>query len=207
MASSTLASTDCSICPLCRSFASKNLKGIVRHIGRVHSHDANFHICCGLDGCHRTYKKFVSYKKHMYQRHFKSGHLGVQLAYNDDDDDDNNNYDDYEDNEIGLPPPTNLHQLGGSKRSSSLFLMKLENEFKVSPSSLDGILEDMSLLLEDNTKFLQNKLAVTLSKKGIEYDSEIASIFQDSITNPFQGLHTQYFREKYYREEMNLLVS
>ena len=68
MASSTPASTDRSICPLCRSFASKNLKGIVRHIGRVYSHDANFHICCGLE----------------------SGYLGVQLAYDDDDDHDNN---------------------------------------------------------------------------------------------------------------------
>ena len=51
----------------------------------------------------------------------------------------------------------------------------------------------MSLLLEDNTESLQNKLAVTFSKKGIEFDLEIASIFQDSsVTNPFQGLHTEY---------------
>ena len=194
------------ICPLCSSFASKNPKGIVRHIGRVHSHDANFHICCGLDGCHRTYTKFVSYKKHMYQHHFKSRNSGALLA--DDNDDDKNYEDDDDDDNSGPSPPTNPHQLDKSKRSTALFLMKLENEFKVSPSALDGIIEDMLLLLEDSTESLRNKLAITLSNKGIEFDVEIASVFKDSsVTNPFQGLHTEYFREKYYCEEMNLLVS
>ena len=56
-------------CPLCHFFASKNLKGVVRHIGAVHSHEASFHITCGIVGCPRTYGNFHSYKKHMFQKH------------------------------------------------------------------------------------------------------------------------------------------
>ena len=29
---------------------------------------------CGVDGCHRTYRKFVSYKKHIYEKHIKISH-------------------------------------------------------------------------------------------------------------------------------------
>ena len=56
-------------CPLCDSFAATNVKGVVRHIGLVHSHEPGFRITCGVGGCMRTYTKFNSYKKHMYVKH------------------------------------------------------------------------------------------------------------------------------------------
>ena len=61
-------------CSLCISFLAKNLKGVVRHVVNVHAHDSNFRICYGVDGCHRTYRKFVSYKKHTYEKHIKISH-------------------------------------------------------------------------------------------------------------------------------------
>ena len=133
------------ICPLCTSFASRNLKGVVRHIGRTHSHDPNFHICCGLDGCHQTYKKFVSYKKHVYQRHLKSRDSGVHFI------DDGN--DDHHDNDPCDADDKNETEVSNtSKRSSALFLMKLENEYKVSSTAVDGIIE-LSILLTFNAFF------------------------------------------------------
>lgn len=196
-------------CPLCPSFASRKLKGVVRHIGRVHAHDANFHICCGVDGCHRTYSKFVSYKKHMYDVHLKSQMYQSMLVDNvtDGTTDDAS---DEGDVDIGptshhTPPAAGLVPCN-SKRSSSLFLMKLENEFKMSSSSLDCLLEDINELLESTTESLKAKLAMVLSSKQINFDEDIASVFENSV-NPFNGLHSEYLRLKYYATEMNLLVS
>ena len=56
-------------CWLCSSFASRTLKAVVRHIGAVHSHEANFHIKCDIQGCVRTYTNFFSFKNHVYRNH------------------------------------------------------------------------------------------------------------------------------------------
>ena len=53
-------------CPLCDLFAATTLKGVIRHLGAVHSHES---ITCGLEGCPRSYANFHSYKKHMYKNH------------------------------------------------------------------------------------------------------------------------------------------
>ena len=57
-------------CFLCSSFAGNLFSDVVRHIGSVHSHDLDFNIICGLDGCKRSYKKFGSYKVHLYRHHY-----------------------------------------------------------------------------------------------------------------------------------------
>ena len=56
-------------CPLCSYFAAPTMDGVVRHIGAVHAHQADFSICCGIGGCPRTYKKFHSYRQHMLRHH------------------------------------------------------------------------------------------------------------------------------------------
>ena len=56
-------------CPLCHFFAARALKGVLRHIGAVHAHEANFQVICGVQGCPRSYSNYHSYKKHMYQKH------------------------------------------------------------------------------------------------------------------------------------------
>lgn len=35
----------------------------MKHVGAVHSHEASFHITCGVSGCP------CMYKKHMFQKH------------------------------------------------------------------------------------------------------------------------------------------
>ena len=57
------------VCPLCYRSASTRMKGLIRHIGIVHSQQPNFHIVCGISGCPRTYNNFLSYKKHVYKKH------------------------------------------------------------------------------------------------------------------------------------------
>ena len=56
-------------CPLCETFAAPNLKGVVRHVGLVHSHEPGFRLTGGVEGCTRSYTKFNSYKKHMYVKY------------------------------------------------------------------------------------------------------------------------------------------
>ena len=49
-------------CPLCHSFAARSLKGVLRHIGAVHAHEANLW-CTGLPVL------TAITRKHMYLKH------------------------------------------------------------------------------------------------------------------------------------------
>ena len=57
------------VCPLCSSFVAKDLKGVLRHMGTVHAHEAGFYVRCYVQECPATYSNFHSYKKHLYKKH------------------------------------------------------------------------------------------------------------------------------------------
>ena len=142
----------------------QNLKGVVRYVGNVYAHDSNFCICCGVDGCHRTYRKFVYYKKHIYEKHIKISHAsGAGLLQPEDMevliDDRQDGFD--EDDSISLSP---TDVVGNNQmKISALFLMKLENEFKVVSAALDCIIEDVTTLLDNKNDSLHNELFAKLS--------------------------------------------
>ena len=56
-------------CSICLEFLAPSLKLFLVHIGRVHASEVNFHVSCGLDGCGRTYNKFVSFRHHLFRKH------------------------------------------------------------------------------------------------------------------------------------------
>ena len=78
---------------------------------------------------------------------------------------------------------------------SALFLLKLENEFKVASTALDCIIEDVTTLLDNKIDSLGNELVAKLSQRNIVFDSEINSVFENAVMrNPFEGLRSEYFR-------------
>lgn len=51
-------------------------------------------------------------------------------------------------------------------------------------------------------------LKTTLNNNGKQFDAELTAIFQKPhLTTPFRGLHSEFLRKKFYKEEMKLLVS
>lgn len=202
-------SSGCWRCPLCNFFATHSVKGVIRHIGSVHSHEANFSITCGLQSCPRSYVNFHSYKRHVYKKHrdiLELDDVAVpepdatlpELEAWDLNDSDIFGYD-----EVHNVPP--LYQ---EKRQSALFLLKTTTVSKVSETALDNLIGDVSILLETKIEKLRKNLKDVLHQKGMQFDDKFASLFQDDrLTAPFQGLHTEYLRKAFYREEMACVVS
>ena len=56
-------------CPRCAHFQTCNVSKFMRHLFLIHSSEPNFSITCGLQNCVRTFKKFTSYKSHVYRDH------------------------------------------------------------------------------------------------------------------------------------------
>ena len=155
------------------------------------------------------YRKFVSYKKHIYEKHIKISHAGGAGLLQSEDmevlsDDRQDGFD--KDDSISLSP--NDVVANNLMKISALFLLKLENEFKVTSTVLDCIIEDVTTLLDNKIDSFCNELVAKLSQRNIVFDSEINSVFENAVVrNPFEGLHSEYFRDKYSQEELQFLVS
>ena len=57
------------VCWICYNFAGRSLKKVARHIGSVHSHEADFRLVCGINSCPLVYTKFPSFKRHLFRHH------------------------------------------------------------------------------------------------------------------------------------------
>ena len=94
------------------------------------------------------------------------------------------------------------------KKQLALFLLKSVTFLKLSELALDNLIQDITVLLEGKVKKLRESLTEVVSRKGIQIDDSITSIFQDHrLITPFQGLRTEYCRKRYYREKMACIVS
>ena len=54
---------------ICKHFAAANYLLVLRHIGVVHSHEANFSLTCGVNGCIRNFRNYYSFGKHLRRLH------------------------------------------------------------------------------------------------------------------------------------------
>lgn len=71
---------------------------LLAHIRIAHSNDAGFSIQCNLQGCQRTFKRFTTYRNHIYNFHDTSEvhedavpSMDPDPATSDSDDDDDTN--------------------------------------------------------------------------------------------------------------------
>ena len=89
------------------------------------------------------------------------------------------------------------------KKQSALFLLKATAVRKISKTALDDLIGDIAILLDSRIQLLQESISTALQYKGLEFDAELAAIFQKpSLTTPFQSLHNEFLRKKFYRGEM-----
>jgi hypothetical protein len=169
------------------------MKGLIRHIGVVHSQQPNFHIVCGISGCPRTYNNFLSYKKHVYRKH--KLYLDIE----------NGNHQDVvlnseEDIHVGLfqlhpeIPETSSTGTGtctpqDGKSYAALTLLKMKQEYKISETAVSGLIhiETFTSLLHFKLSQIENLLSSTCA---IEFHNVTNTAL--CITSPFCGLETKY---------------
>ena len=206
MASTSSSATTDSMrvkCWLCASFAARTLKAVIRHIGVVHARDPNFHVVCGIQGCIRTYKNYLSFKKHVYRHHREQ----IDPVHIESEDSSTQ--------EMSIPPeipyeddgPDFLNHSAGYDHTeqAALFVLKAKHIHKISQSALNDLLFDVSTMISDRAQYVENKVRHHL--QGGASSSGILEAFQHpAIIDPFRGLTSRYLQLKYYRENFGLLV-
>ena len=197
------------VCQLCNNYGSFNYSSVLSHIGSVHSHQYKFSVCCGVDGCTRTYTNYHAFRRHVLNRHgnLLNGSctpITIQPTDPADQEPDLDNMDGACDDR---PPP----QTAQSERmSSAMFILNLKEKHKLAQTTVDDILGDTEELVGRAIERLKKRVASSLTEAGVNPEEvpNLLSAFDDSdITQTFSGLKTEHLQTKFYRENMGLVVS
>ena len=135
-------------CPLCRDFCTRQVSGLIKHIGLVHASTTGpFHIVCGLGGCQRLFSNFRTYRNHLYSIHTDSDALDLQqpaplpitsLVCGDG----GGGGDDREDTTC-----TTAHNRGSSdllQEAAARFILKTKESHRLTQTTMICIIEDIT---------------------------------------------------------------
>lgn len=192
-------------CTLCTHFVGKSFAAVLRHIGTTHRYDPGLSIKCGIKSCPGVYTNFESFRSHVYRKHRDELFLlNVESSsiVDDSQQDDVINADDPMADNVDSRPA--IQTGGGSalKLNAAKFLLKIKEECKLTQASLDVIASGVKGLWAQAMDGLKQTLQDLLPETNMSNIDE--SIFSAS---PFDGLETQYFQEKFYRENFGYIVS
>ena len=87
-------------CPMCADFCAPSIQLILQHIGRVHAHQANFRLTCGVDDCQSVYTNFRRFREHLKKKHNLPSQRSSQTPRSCED----------EDTEANGEPDTDVNQ-------------------------------------------------------------------------------------------------
>lgn len=154
------------LCPLCGVHSEPSLGKYLKHVRLIHADDPNFSISCSFQSCRRPpFKKFTTYRNHIYAYH--NDFSGQQLDDDDDDDDDPidpiDNTDDRHrdlgdddgvsndgggsnDEDPGLDP-TDASRTSIS-RAAAIWLLKVREKYLLPQSTIENIIEDIDTLYQ-----------------------------------------------------------
>ena len=186
---------------------------MLRHIGVVHSWEPDFKIPCGINGCPKIYTSYRSYRKHIIQKHQELLVDEISEDQNDTnsttvlENDINNTTEGEEEysnsnmDESGSPDPL---------RNKAAFLLKLKEERRVSQKAINGIVDDMNTLFEEELATLKTGvISCFASNQGtVETVRRVKEVFeQKTSVSFFHGLGSEHLQKAYYTTHFNYGVS
>ena len=200
-------------CPVCPSCASDNFLPVLRHIGAVHSFDARFSITCGINGCQATYKKFASYKTHIYRKHRDSEAVRLVTQRPGDDDDDNVNQLPAETDaeERAVFEQADVEQVQTEKRESTAacaakFILSMKEGLCLTQQACDHLVSGVSELFDSLLSHLHEGVKTSCDSAENIREAIDEAFHNELNTEPFASLSTRHYQLKYFREKFGLLV-
>lgn len=85
--------------------------------------------------------------------------------------------------------------------------MKLKEHRRISQVAIDDIVQEWDALFYHSVQRLNARIREELTVAGVDVEkiTGLQEVFND-IPSPFQGLETRYLQEKYYHENLGLVV-
>lgn len=188
------------VCSMCHKFANPRFEPVLRHISSVHSWEPNLHLTCGIDGCPRTYSSYQCLRKHLQKQHSEFVHQENPFS--------SSALEDSEPFDCTQSPEPDHGDQVILKHAGALFLLKAKEQYKITQIALDGLVCDISDMLQTTVTQLGDAVKECLTNANCDPKvvSQINAVF-DEYKDPFDGLQTAYLQKKFYSNHFNLIVS
>ena len=180
----------------------------MRHIGSVHAWEPRFRLTCGIEGCMRKYKSYRCYRDHTFSKHSE-----LLPAADDSTSTDEPLLQDSEHvySIEGSPNPSESTDVLTNRPKTynkALFLLKLKEERRLPQVAVDGLIGDISILLDEEILSLKQNVIQYMQEGHVsaELISKVNEEFTERVYSPFEGLQTAFFQKKYFINHFNLVV-
>lgn len=170
----------CKLCSATSHLRLQTCKEYLQHIGLFHAYQPDFKVTCGISGCQRTYTNFGTFRNHVYDVHSASTTESVEVesvnatSMDCNEDYTSNDESEYASDDDASNDCSSSAVLDGCdyhvepycsqdmlKRSAAIALLGVKEKFKLTQASLQGIIQSMTALTQQNTSTLKSKVVVT----------------------------------------------
>jgi len=92
--------------------------------------------------------------------------------------------------------------------NKAMFILKLKEERRLTQVAIDGLIDDVASLLEEETLTLMKDINHCIRGNVPEHvSSAINAIFSHRmVKSPFEGLHSAYLQKQYFINNLHLVV-
>lgn len=188
---------------------------------QAHSSAPNFVFECGINGCIQTFRTLSAMSSHLRRRHYdfdsesvcsSAGHsLPYESMETDPDQsasvcDEADGGTDEDDSGLLMVPEPPQHLV--MQKACASLLLTLKEKHKLTQRALDfsiGQISEVINCVASDIKKRVDTAALELSESTGINPPDFSHCFQ--AFDPFEGLHSEYMQEKFYKEHFNLLVS
>lgn len=197
-------------CPLCGTYA-RNLSQLLVHMRLVHAGEPGFQVTCGVEGCPRTFRNFLTFRNHVYAIH--GAILPVAFESNailDGDEGQDQMEDGGEEGEGGRGGDDDITE-EAVQRAAALFILKNREGHRIPQSVMDEIVTDVGSLFHLAMCAVRQKVNATLTEAGVD-EGVVKSTMEhlsdrSPFTNVFNGLGTHHRQLQYFKKNFDLVVS
>lgn len=97
----------------------------------------------------------------------------------------------------------------GVRQQAALFLLKMKEKKFLTQSAIDELVEETGSIFDRTLSMFRAGIREKVAAAGVDPASlQLDRIFDElRLTDPFDGLKTKHYQEKYFREALQLIVS
>lgn len=161
-------------CTMCSaaSHLKFHVSGYIKHLKIFHAHQPDFKVICGIGGCQRSYTNLGTFQNHIYGMHSDDCVITEERIESDNNAESENDCSSTNDTDHDEPycetidtgsnqqcSSTQSHSI--IQKSSALFLLGIKEKFKLTQSSVNGIVQGITALNQHHISILKSQVNLT----------------------------------------------
>ena len=187
----------------------------LKHVRVTHADTDHFQIQCGLQGCKRTFRKFHTYRNHVYTWHDMSEFESEQSTIVNPSEnldllaEDNTLGEEFDDQFSITPSHVSVEDT--LKKAAAQWILKTREIHRIPVSTMNDIIVEVQYLFEVAVSEIRDRVQRKIQDTSASSDVSELILEELGDSNPmldlFHGLKTHHQQMRYFQAHFRLVVS